>query len=394
MPLEEECRSLDAADPLAAVVAQFAPGEPGVLYFDANSIGAMPLGAERAMARLGDQWRRLRRRGWTDADWLEAPARLGGKLAPVVGAEPGSVIVCDSTSVNLHKLVWMGLEMNSGRNVVLSEKGTFPTDLYVAENAARARGASLRLVASPEEIEKSLKGDVALLLLSHTDYRSAYRHDLATLTRMAHDRGVLVLWDLSHSAGAVETALAAGQADFAVGCGYKYLCGGPGSPAWLYVAPRHQAAAQPAIAGWMGHAEPMAFDASYRAAPGVKRHLAGTPPVSGNALMEAALDLWADIEPRAAFEKHARLGDLLIRTVQELTPQSGLQLASPREAARRGGFVAFRHARAAQLADSLNAVGVVVSHRKPDILRFGLSPLYHRYLDVWELGVRLKGRTT
>jgi kynureninase len=390
--MQPECKALDAADPFAAVVAQFAPGEPGVLYFDANSIGAMPLGAERAMARLGEQWRRLRRRGWSDADWLDAPARLGDKLAPVIGAEPGSVIVCDSTSVNLHKVVWMALGLNSGRKVVLSEQGTFPTDLYVAENAARARGASLRLAASPEEIEKSVGDDVALLLLSHTDYRSAYRHDLAALTRKAHDRGVLVLWDLSHSAGAVETALSAGKADFAVGCGYKYLCGGPGAPAWLYVAPRHQAAVQPAIAGWMGHAEPMAFAADYRAAPGVKRHLAGTPPVSGNALMEAALDLWAGVEPRAAFDKHARLGELLIRAVEELAPQSGLQLASPRDAARRGGFVAFRHAQAAKLADALNAAGVVVSHRKPDILRFGLSPLYHRYLDIWELAVRLKGR--
>ncbi len=391
--MQPECKALDAADPLAAIVAQFAPGEPDVLYFDANSIGAMPLGAERAMARLGDQWRRLRRRGWTDADWLDAPTRLGGKLAPVIGAEPGSVVVCDSTSVNLHKAVWMALGLNSGRKVVVSEQGTFPTDLYVAENAARARGASLRLVGSPEEIGASLGKDVGLLLLSHTDYRTAYRHDLAALTRKAHECGALVLWDLSHSAGAVGCDLAAAQADFAVGCGYKYLCGGPGSPAWIYVAPRHQAAAQPAIAGWMGHAEPMAFDADYRAAPGVKRHLAGTPPVSGNALMEAALDLWAGIEPRAAFDKHARLGDLLIRAVEEMAPESGLALASPREAARRGGFVAFRHAKAAALADALNAAGVVVSHRKPDILRFGLSPLYHRYLDIWQLAVRLKGRT-
>ena len=391
--MQPECKALDAADPLAAIVAQFAPGEPDVLYFDANSIGAMPLGAERAMARLGDQWRRLRRRGWTDADWLDAPTRLGGKLAPVIGAEPGSVVVCDSTSVNLHKAVWMALGLNSGRKVVVSEQGTFPTDLYVAENAARTRGASLRLVGSPEEIGASLGKDVGLLLLSHTDYRTAYRHDLAALTRKAHECGALVLWDLSHSAGAVSCDLAAAQADFAVGCGYKYLCGGPGSPAWIYVAPRHQAAAQPAIAGWMGHAEPMAFDADYRAAPGVKRHLAGTPPVSGNALMEAALDLWAGIEPRAAFDKHARLGDLLIRAVEEMAPESGLALASPREAARRGGFVAFRHAKAAALADALNAAGVIVSHRKPDILRFGLSPLYHRYLDIWQLAVRLKGRT-
>lgn len=374
------------ADPLAKVVAQFAPGEDGVLYFDANSIGAMPLAAERAMARLGDEWRRLRRRGWSDSDWLDAPARLGGKLAPVIGAEPGSVVVCDSTSVNLHKLIVTGLSLRPGRNVVLTEAGTFPTDLYVAENAAQAKGATLLRVSDLKSIESKLDANVAVLLLSHTDYRTSYRHDMAALTKLAHDRGALAVWDLSHSAGAVDCGLAAAQADFAVGCGYKYLCGGPGSPGWLYVAPRHQDAVQPVIAGWMGHAEPMAFDAAYRPAPGIRRHLAGTPPVSGNMLMEAALDLWRDIDPAKAFAKHAALGDLLIRLVESPV----LALASPREAARRGGFVAFRHANAAAFVAALEKNGVVASYRKPDIVRFGLSPLYHRLADIEELGQRLK----
>ena len=374
------------ADPLESVVAQFAPGEEGVLYFDANSIGAMPLAAERALARLSDEWRRLRKRGWTDSDWLDAPARLGDKLAPVIGAEPGSVVVCDSASVNLHKAVWMALTLNPGRDVVLTEEGSFPTDLYVAENAARAKGAKLLRVADFNSIESKFNSNVALLLLSHTDYRTSYRHDMAALTKLAHDRGALAVWDLSHSAGAVDCGLAATQADFAVGCGYKYLCGGPGSPGWLYVAPRHQDAIQPAIAGWMGHAEPMAFDAAYRPAPGIRRHLAGTPPVSGNMLMEAALDLWRDLDPAKAFEKHAALGDLLIR----LAESPALTLASPRETARRGGFVAFRHANAAAFVAALEKNGVVASYRKPDIVRFGLSPLYHRYADIQELGARLK----
>ena len=195
----------------------------------------------------------------------------------------------------------------------------------------------------------------------------------------------MTLWDFSHSAGAVACDIASGDADFAVGCGYKYLCGGPGSPAWLYVAPRHQAAVRPAIAGWMGHAEPMAFDAGYRPAPGVRRHLAGTPPVSGNMLMEAALDLWRDIDPSTAFAKHAVLGELLIRLVES----PALALASPRDAARRGGFVAFRHANAAAFVAALEKNGVIASYRKPDIVRFGLSPLYHRFTDIFELGQRL-----
>ena len=374
------------ADPLAHVVAQFAPGEPGVLYFDANSIGAMPLAAERAMARLGEEWRRLRRRGWSDSDWLDAPARLGEKLAPVIGAEKGSVVVCDSTSVNLHKAVLMALALNPGRDVVLTEEGTFPTDLYVAENAAQAKGAKLLRVADLHSIESTLNSSVAALLLSHTDYRTAYRHDIAALTKLAHDHGAVTVWDLSHSAGAVACDVAAGGADFAVGCGYKYLCGGPGAPAWLYVAPRHQAAVKPAIAGWMGHADPMAFDADYRPAPGIRRHLAGTPPVSGNMLMEAALDLWRDIDPAKAFEKHAALGDYLIRLVEN----PDFILASPRDAARRGGFVAFRHANAAALVAALEKKGVIASYRKPDIVRFGLSPLYHRFTDIRELGERLR----
>jgi kynureninase len=384
VPGQADLKAMDAADPLAAIAKRFALGEPGVLYFDANSIGAMPLAAQEALARLGDEWRRLRRRGWSDSDWLDAPQRLGRKLAPVIGAEPGSVLVCDSTSINLHKMLLAALSLRPDRNTVLVEDGAFPTDNYVADNT----GANVRRVAGPEEVARALDEDVAVLFLTHTDYRTAYRHDLAALTRRAHERGALTLWDLSHSAGAVETALAEGNADFAVGCGYKYLCGGPGSPAWLYIAPRHQEAVQPAIAGWMGHADPMAFDTAYRPAPGVQRHLAGTPPVSGNLLMEAALDLWADINPALAFAKHAALGDHLIELVESLDG-SGLTLASPREAARRGGFVAFRHADAKQRAAALERAGVIASYRKPDILRFGLSPLYHRFEDIWELGQRL-----
>jgi kynureninase len=275
MPSRADCESLDARDPLGRVAAEFAAGEPGWLYFDANSIGAMPRTAQGALARIADEWRRLRRRGWKDSDWLDAPARLGNKLAPIIGAEPGSVVVCDSTSINIYKAVRVALGLRPGRKTVVAEAGAFPTDLYVAEAAA----PKLVTVTDFGDLSKSVTvTDLAVILVTHTDYRSAYRHDLAALCRAAHERGALVVCDASHSAGAVDVGLAAASVDFGVGCGYKYLCGGPGAPAWLYVAPRHQSAA-PVIPGWMGHADPMAMSPDYKPAQGAKRHLAGTPPV-------------------------------------------------------------------------------------------------------------------
>ena len=379
MPSRADCESLDARDPLAHVAGQFEAGEPGWLYFDANSIGAMPRAAQGALERIGGEWRRLRRRGWKDSDWLDAPVRLGNKLAPILGAEPGSVVVCDSTSINIYKAVRMALALRPDRKTVVAEAGAFPTDLYVAEAAGQLKRVS--------DLAGAIDESTAVVLVTHTDYRSSYRHDLAALTRAAHQRGALVVCDASHSAGAVEVGLAAAGADFGVGCGYKYLCGGPGAPAWLYVAPRHQTAA-PVIPGWMGHADPMAMSPDYKPAPGAKRHLAGTPPVAGNALMEAALDVWRDIDPAAAFAKHAALSDLLIRLVEQQCPD--LSLASPRDPARRGGFVSFRHRDAAAFADALEGAKVVASYRAPDVVRFGLSPLYHRYADIWALGERLR----
>src|SRR5439155_4096998 len=255
MPSRADSESLDARDPLAHVAGQFEAGEPGWLYFDANSIGAMPRAAQGALGRIADAWRRLRRRGWKDSDWLDAPVRLGNKLAPILGAERGSVVVCDSTSINIYKAVRTALALRPDRKTVVAEAAAFPTDLYVAEAAGHLKRVS--------DLAGAIDERTAAVLVTHTDYRSSYRHDLAALTRAAHQRGALVVCDASHSAGAVEVALAAAGADFGVGCGYKYLCGGPGAPAWLYVAPRHQTAA-PVIPGWMGHADPMAMSPDYK----------------------------------------------------------------------------------------------------------------------------------
>ena len=386
-----ECESLDVRDPLAHVADEFVPGEPGWLYFDANSIGAMPIGAHRAVGRLVDDWRRLRRRGWSDADWLDAPVRLGNKLAPVLGAEPGSVVVCDSTSVNLYKALRMALALRPERETILAEAGAFPTDLYVAEAAARDHlaGGSLVRVPDANALAESIDRDTAVVLVTHTDYRTSYRHDLPALATRARNHDTLVVCDASHSAGAVEVGLANAGVDFAVGCGYKYLCGGPGAPAWLYVAPRHQAHAEAVIPGWMGHADPMAMDPYYAPAPGAKRHLAGTPSVAGNTLMESALDLWKDIDPQAAFAKHTSLGNALINTIEDL-PKPRPMLVTPRDPARRGGFISFRHPEAQTYVRALETAKIVASYRAPDIVRFGVSPLYHRYIDIWALGERLR----
>lgn len=363
---------------------RFAAGPRGWLYFDANSIGAMPRSAAARIARLLAQWRVLRRRGWSDADWLDAPRRLGDKLAPVIGARRATVVVGDSTSVNLHKALTMTLQLRPRRRVIVSEAGTFPTDLYVAEGVARAHGCRLLLVNDPSELDAAIDRRTAVVYLSHTDYRSSYRHDLGAVTRLAHARGALTVWDLSHSAGAVPTDLAKGKADFAVGCGYKYLCGGPGAPGYLYVAPRLQSKLMPAIQGWFGHAAPMEFEPRFRPASGVQRHVVGTPAVSGNVLFEAALDVFSKTRISSLFARHAALSQLLIDSAPE-----ELELVSPRDARRRGGFVAFRCRNAKRLVAELERRRVVASSRPPDIVRFGLSPLYHREADVRELARRL-----
>ena len=363
---------------------QFAAGPRGWLYFDANSVGAMPKSAPARMARLLEQWRSLRRRGWNEADWLDAPRRLGDKLAPVIGARKGTVVVDDSTSVNLHKALTLAAGLRPRRREILSEAGTFPTDLYVAEGVARALRLKLKLVDGPEKIESAVGPRTAVVYLSHTDYRTGYRHDLRALTRLAHARGAMTVWDLSHSAGAVPTDVATGNADFAVGCGYKYLCGGPGAPGYLYVAPRLQSKVMPAIQGWFGHSAPMDFNMRYRPAAGVQRHVVGTPAVTGNVFLESALDVFSRAELSKLFEKHMKLSEELIA----LAPQA-LELVSPRDARKRGGFVAFRYRNAKKLAAQLERRRVSASSRPPDIIRFGLSPLYHSAADVRELARRL-----
>jgi kynureninase len=381
-----DCEALDAADPLAAYAAKFAPGEPGTLYFDANSIGAMPVDVPERIERHLKEWRELRRRGWSSSTWLDAPRRLGGKLAPILGAASDELVVCDTTSINLFKALSAALSLRPGRSRVVSEAGTFPTDLYVVQGLKRLSPAiDLALVADGGSIEAAIDDRTAVVYLSQVDYRTARRLDIGRLTAAAHARGALTVWDLSHGAGAVPAELDAAQADFAVGCGYKYLCGGPGAPAYLFAARRHQEAVRPALAGWMGHADPFRFQAEYQSGKGADRFLVGTPSVIANAVMEAALDIWAIVDPRLVFAKHAQLGDLLIG----LAADAGIEVASPASSAERGGFVALRHQAGAAVVGALADAGVVASFRPPDSIRFGLSALYHRHLDMWQVVERL-----
>ncbi|MGD9536627.1 MAG: kynureninase [Alphaproteobacteria bacterium] len=386
VPADREAMAArDAADPLAFARARFALPE-GVIYLDGNSLGALPRSAAaRAADVVGREWGEGLIRSWNDADWIGLPRRVAAKLARLIGAEADEVLVADSTSINLFKLLAAALRLRPGRPVILSERGNFPTDLYVADGLARWLGAPHELRAVPRaEIAATLDERVAVLMLTEVDYRSGERHDMAALTRAAHEAGALALWDLSHSAGAMPVDLGAAGADLAIGCGYKYLNGGPGAPAFLYVARRWHEAIEPAIAGWMGHARPFAFEPAYAPADGIGRLLTGTPSVIAFSVLDAALDAFDGVDMAALRAKSVALTDAFIALIERRCAGHGLALASPREAAKRGSQVSFRHESGYPIMQALIARGVIGDFRAPDIMRFGFAPLYLRHVDVWD----------
>lgn len=384
-----------ANEAAAAFRARFAAGPAGTIYLDASSIGPMPSEAPRRMAGVLDEgWRIARRRAWNETDWLAQPRTLGAAIAPVLGAAPDDVLVCDATSLNQYKLLRHALAVNAPRRTIVVERDVFPSNRHVAEGIAHAGLATLRLVgdaADPDALHAVLAGgDVAAVALSHVDYRSSRRLDMAAINTLVHAHGALALWDLSHSAGAVSIDLRGTDADLAVGCGYKYLCGGPGAPGFLYVHPRWRTAAWPAICGWMGHADTFGFEGAFRPAEGIGRFQAATPPVLANAAFSAAADVWAEVPPALLDARHRSLGETLLALLEEHGAPFGLELASPREAARRGGHVAVRFEGAAPLAQALVAAGVVVSARKPDALRFAVHPLVTTHDELREAIGRLR----
>ena len=380
----DAARERDRADPLREYRDRFALPD-GVIYLDGNSLGALPKAtAERMVGVVRGEWGEGLIRSWNPggnggADWIGLPRRVGGRIARLVGAAPDTVIAADSTSVNLFKLIAAALAMRPGRKVVLSEPGNFPTDLYMIAGL-EAQGLAERRLAPRDRLADALDGDVALLLLTHVHYKTGEVFDMAALTRAAHDAGALVLWDLSHSAGAIPVGVDASGADFAVGCGYKYLNGGPGAPAFAYVAQRHHAALEQPLTGWMGHAAPFAFSDDYAPAPGVGRLLCGTPPVLGLAALEVGVDLVAEIGIDRLAAKSRALSEFFRDCLDGLGV--ALELASPVDPMQRGSQLSFRHRQAYAICQALIARGVIGDFRDPDILRFGFAPAYVSFEDA------------
>ncbi|MBK6007970.1 aminotransferase class V-fold PLP-dependent enzyme [Ramlibacter ginsenosidimutans] len=397
MPLTlADCLARDAdasaSASLQGVRDRFAGGDPDTLYFDANSIGPMPADVPARMQDLLQAgWAGARRRGWNTLDWLEQPRTLGAAIAPVIGARAEDVRVADSTSINQYKLLRYALAAQAPRRVIVLQRDVFPSNRYVAEGIAHAGLADLRFIDGVQDLPRALAhGDVAVVALSHVDYRSSERLDMAAINPQVRVAGALSLWDLSHSAGAVAIDLRGTEADLAVGCGYKYLCGGPGAPAFVYLHPRHADAAWPAMCGWMGHASTFDFEPDYRPGRGADRFLVGTPPVLAQAAFAAAAAIWREVDPRALDARHRSLTDTLIQLLDEQCEPLGVQLASPRQHERRGGHVAVRFEHAAPLAQALVDHGVVVSARKPDALRFAAHPLTATHEQLWTAVARLR----
>ncbi len=383
MHTDASIAALDAADPLRAYRARFAL-PPDVIYLDGNSLGALPIDTPaRVQAVMQREWGDGLIRSWNAADWIGAPQRVGAKIATLIGARPHEVVAADSTSVNLYKLIVAALQAQPTRTVVLSEPGNFPTDLYMIESALRAVSGDRRLeLCSREEIASRITHDTALVLLTHVHYKTADMHDMAAVTAAARAQGALMLWDLSHSAGAVPIDLNACQADLAVGCGYKFLNGGPGAPAYLFVAERHHGSLLSPLGGWMGHARPFEFVDHYEAADGMKRFLCGTPPILAFAALESGVDLHLEVDMRVVAQKSRALSELFMDLVQERCGAYGLTLVGPARGAPRGSHVSFQHPHAYEVMQAIIDRGVIGDFRAPDIMRFGLTPLYLRYADV------------
>ncbi|MBD1204223.1 MAG: kynureninase [Rhodobacteraceae bacterium] len=354
----------------------------GIIYLDGNSLGPLPKAAAARVARtVTEEWGNMLITGWNKAGWMDQPARIGDRIARLIGAEPGTVVMGDTLSIKVYQALASALELNPARRVILSDTGNFPSDLYMADGLVRTlgNGYSLRTVA-PEEVMDAIDDTVAVTMITEVDYRTGRRHDMAAITAKAHAMGALTIWDLAHSAGALPVDLAGVGADFAVGCTYKYLNSGPGGPAFIYVAPRHAETARPALSGWLGHESPFAFDLAYRPGRGIERMRVGTPPVLQLAALEAAMDVWDHVDMADLRARSLALTDRFIAGVEAACPD--LTLATPRDHAQRGSQVSFRHADGYAIMQALIAEGVIGDFRAPDILRFGFTPLFIGFDDV------------
>jgi len=377
-----EAEAMDIGDPLAPLRRQFELPE-GIIYLDGNSLGALPRGVKTRVADVvSKQWGEGLIRSWNTHDWIDLPSRLGDRIARLIGAPERSVTVADSTSINLFKALSMALHFRPDRRVIVSEKGNFPTDVYIAQGLADllGQGHQLRLV-EPGQLAGAITRDVAVVMLTEVNYKTGARHDMKAVTAFAHEMGALTLWDLAHSAGAFPVDLLGARADFAVGCGYKYLNGGPGAPAFIYVAPEHHYGMRQPLAGWMGHEAPFAFAEDYLPAEGIEAMRVGTPPILSLSALDAAIDVFEGVDLHQVRAKADALFDLFVTEVLAQTRE--LELVTPLDATRRGTQVSFRFAEGHAAMQAMIARGVIGDFRGPDIMRFGLTPLYLRYADAW-----------
>jgi kynureninase len=392
MTTRNHCLDRDAQDPVADLREQF-DLPPGVIYLDGNSLGARPKAAlTRAQHVIAQEWGHDLIRSWNSAGWFDLPKRLGDRLAPLIGAADGEVVVTDTTSVNLFKALAAALLMqasdplSAGRRVIVTERSNFPTDIYMAQGLTSwlDRGYSIKLVDGIDELPAAIDADTAVVMLTHVNYRTGHQHDMRATSALAHAAGALIVWDLAHSAGALPVALEADGADLAVGCTYKYLNGGPGSPAFIWVPRKHQARFQQPLSGWWGHAAPFDMAPGFAPTDGIGRALCGTQPIVSLAMVECGLDVFAQTSMAAVRDKSLALTDLFIELVEQRCGQHPLGLVTPREHARRGSQVSFTHPHGYAVMSALIARGVIGDYREPAIMRFGFTPLYTSFTDVWD----------
>ena len=403
MTTRTHCLTLDAQDPLAPLRNQFAL-PAGVIYLDGNSLGARPVAAlERAQAVIAEEWGNGLIRSWNSAGWADLSQRLGNRLAPLIGARDGEVVITDTTSINLFKVLSAALtvqrERAPSRKVIVSEASNFPTDLYIAEGLTELlqQGYSLRLVNSPDELPKAIDQDTAVVMLTHVNYKTGYMYDMQAQTALSHECGALAIWDLAHSAGAVPIDLHQAGADYAIGCTYKYLNGGPGSQAFVWVNPALVDVVTQPLSGWFGHTRQFAMESRYAPSQGIARYLCGTQPITSLAMVECGLDIFAQTDMASLRTKSLALTDLFIALVESRCAAHGLELITPREHARRGSHVSFEHPEGYAVIQALIARGVIGDYREPRIMRFGFTPLYTSFTEVWDaveiLGEILDKRT-
>jgi kynureninase len=379
---QSEVLALDNSDPLKMAADAFHIPK-GMIYLDGNSLGAMPKAVVQRMQEVVEQeWAEQLIHSWNDNNWFILSQIIGDKIGQLVGAKPGEVIVSDCVSVNLFKLVVAALKMQKGRRKIVTESGNFPTDLYVLQGIARMFDDEIEIVAvDRSELLQTVDDETAVVVLTHVHYKTSVIWDMDSVTLHAHDNGALIIWDLCHTAGAMPVELNAVNVDMAVGCNYKYLNGGPGAPAFLYIAKRLQTDVQQPLSGWWGHDNPFAFDDVYTPAPDIRRAQSGTQSVLALAALEVGIDTALNVEMELVRDKSQKLGRLFIQLVQDLCP--GLAIASPLDDDKRGSHVSVIHQEGYALAKALNEQGVVVDFRAPDIIRFGIAPLYISYMDIW-----------